>query len=204
MTHYTLVVFGKLGLFFQFRSQIILKENLFLHLVVSDPNPSLPSFPLFFSGWLVSGDYRYKQPAELGRGLCLSGRPVTMRKKNNPRHICRWAGFPDAASNRATCSSYGEGFRCEKRGWKQALCKSQGHVGGGVKLEQELRRRNVNELSELQYTIISHQILKYIYQASFMLSDSSGHRCRLSTSIVLTVSSLCKVTSIWVIWGVVV
>lgn len=84
MTHYTLVVFGKLGLFFQFRSQIILKENLFLHLVVSDPNPSLPSFPLFFSGWLVGGDYRYKQPAELGRGLCLSGRPVTMRKKKTP------------------------------------------------------------------------------------------------------------------------
>lgn len=41
-------------------------------------------------------------------------------------------------------------------------------------------------------------------QASFMVPDSSGHRGTLSTSIVLTVTSLCRMTSIWVIWGAVV
>lgn len=38
-----------------------------------------------FSGWLGSSDYCYKQPDELGRGLRLCGRPVTMRKKGNIR-----------------------------------------------------------------------------------------------------------------------
>lgn len=60
--------------------------------LISSPPPP-------FSGWLVRSDYCCKQPTELGRGLCLSGRPETMRKKKDT-FVDEWV-FPYAAPNRA-------------------------------------------------------------------------------------------------------
>lgn len=103
--HYTLVVLGKLYHFFSVqKADHPQREFSFLPLVSNaKPVTALISFffPFFFpfSGWLVRSDYCCKQPTELGRGLCLSGRPEIMRKKKDT-FVDEWV-FPYAAPKRA-------------------------------------------------------------------------------------------------------